>query len=86
MPACLASARIIKGIRACLGVDSRWFSWPISNLPPGSVVVRRRLRAGQVAIAFVKTERAGVQRWALVPDEKDNAVKLGWLLGVNTRQ
>ena len=38
----------------CWGCDRRWLEWPIANLPEGATRVKRRVRVGRVASAFVK--------------------------------
>ena len=74
----------IYGIRICLGANPKWTTLPISNLPPQTIKVRRRIRNDSAAVAYVKTETE-VQRWILAPDG-EAAVKLEILQGINSRQ
>ena len=55
------------GSAVCFGIDERWLSLPIVNLPEGTIKVRRRLRYDSFAVAYVKTA-IGIFRYHLEPD------------------
>ncbi len=57
----------------CFGTDSRWLEWPIANLPPGVVQVKRR-----VARAIVVTP-GRVEHWLL----RLGTLVLDYLQGAN---
>jgi hypothetical protein len=68
------------GKRVCWGANRKWLELPITNLPPYTIRVRRRVRDLEVARAFVRLQDA-VEEWCLCPDGE--AVKLGILKSVN---
>ncbi len=72
----------ITGVPVCFGCVDSFATLPISNLPPDTVKVRRRIRNDRVAVAFVKT-RFSVQRWILGPDG-NGALKLLFIQGENS--
>ena len=74
---------IQRGVRVIYGTDKKYHEMPITNLPIGTIKVRTRWRNDRAAVAFVKTATT-VEKWMLQPDG-DNAIKLGFLQGVNTR-
>ena len=78
-----AKLPVCYGAAVCVGALREWAELPISNLPPDTIKVRRRIRNNRAARAFVKTSTE-VQHWILAPDG-DNAVKLMFQQGMNTR-
>jgi hypothetical protein len=78
-------ATIKLGMRICWGSDPRWATLPISNLPLDCIKVRRRIRLGDVARAYVKTATS-VQHWCLAPVgdyETCAALRLDYFQGEN---
>ncbi len=77
---------IQHGTPVCWGIEARFKKAPISNLPSGWQSVKRRLRAGKPAMAYVRVNDE-VQAWVLGPDDKDHKlIKLAILQGVNTKK
>ena len=76
-------AIIARGIRVCFGCKPEYATMPITNLPTGTIKVRRRIRNDRAVTAFVKTETT-VEKWILSPDG-DNALKLTLNQGINAR-
>lgn len=73
------------GIPLCWDADPRWGQLPISNLPAGVRSVRRRIRQGSPARAYVQTE-SGLQVCLLAPDGPEHecrALKLVAFQGAN---
>ncbi len=64
----------IWGVSICFGCEFAWANRPITNLPAGTLKVRRRIRALQPAKAYVKTASA-VTCYHLVKDG-ENSLKL----------
>lgn len=71
--------------RATYGCDLRFKSAPITNLPAGTVSVRKRIRAHEMAQVFVKTSDGAVTRYYAGPDGP-GALRLLWPMGVNKRE
>lgn len=72
----------------CFGMDPRWATLPITNLPVDTIRVRRCLRAQREAVAFV-LQPGRLTKWMLEPDEdltSCRGVRLGELLAENIRQ
>ena len=59
-----------------------WRDCPITNLPSGTIRVRRRFRQKQVGQAFV-LRPGSIEQYRL--DIDGEALRLGMLMGVNTR-
>ena len=72
---------VIVGTLLCHGCKPEYATMPITNLPAGTIKVRRRFRNDREAEAFVKTERT-IQKWFLEPDG-NGALRLSLLRGVN---
>ena len=66
------------------GCDLRFKDAPITNLPSGTVSVRKRIRAHEMAQVFVKTADGSVTRYYAGPDGP-GALRLLWPMGVNKR-
>lgn len=71
--------------RARYGCGLRFKSAPITNLPAGTVSVRKRIRAHEMAQVFVKTADGVVTRYFAGPDGP-GALRLLWPMGVNKRE
>lgn len=71
------------GTPICWDAQAKWLDLPISNLPADALKVRRRIRAGMPAVAYVRT-RDRTAAWMLYPDG-ENAVRLGHVMGANSR-
>ncbi len=69
------------GRKICWGLNLDWKHKPITNLPPNTSYVRRRIYADQAAVAFVVLPFE-TQEWILAPD--GDGLKLGILVGVET--
>jgi hypothetical protein len=69
------------GLRVAFGWRPDWIDCPISNLPADTLRVWRRIRAGEIARAFVRRPGA-VEKWMLAPDG-ERSLKLLILEGVN---
>lgn len=76
-------AIITRGIRVCIGCKPEYATMPITNLPPGTIKVRRRIRNDRAMAVFVKTETT-VEKWIVSPDG-ENALKLNINQGINAR-
>ena len=76
-------ATITYGTPICIGCKPEYVTMPITNLPLGTIKVRRRIRNDRAAVAFVKTETT-VQKWVLSPGSHDT-LKLSLLQGINVR-
>jgi len=83
LPPATGSASGQYGIRIAFGTRPEYATMPITNLPPGTIKVRRRLRNTSAAVAFVKTATT-VEKWVLAPDG-ENELKLQILQGINAR-
>ena len=70
--------------RARYGCDLRFKDAPITNLPSGTVSVRKRIRAHEMAQVFVKTADGSDTRYYAGPDGP-GALRLLWPMGVNKR-
>ena len=75
---------IIRGTQICWGLKPEWLTLPITNLPPDTISVKRKMRGEKAVEAFVKTPDT-VQRWTLAPDG-DSGVKLLYFHGCNHRK
>jgi hypothetical protein len=73
--------KILTGKRVCIGCKPEYATMPITNLPVGTIKVRRKIRNDRAAVAFVKTENT-VEKWILVPDG-DTALKIDLQQGIN---
>lgn len=77
------------GKAVCWGVDERWTTLPVINLPDGIVNIRWRMRNTDPVTVFIKTETE-TQRWLIGPvggTFKDvRELELICLLGVNKWQ
>jgi hypothetical protein len=73
---------IFTGHPIIFGYDQRGLSAPITNLPPGAVVVKRVVRAKQIAAAYVRCGDT-ITRYALGPDGAN--AKLLWAIASNRR-
>jgi hypothetical protein len=74
------------GQPTCWGADEKWSTLPITNLPEGTLKVRRQIRSNNFAKAFV-TSSSEIQEWALSPNdsiENCKSLRLGICLGINT--
>ncbi len=69
------------GRKLCWGLNLEWRYKPITNLPPNTISVRRRIRADQAAVAIILLPRE-TQEWILAPDVE--ALKLDILVGVES--
>lgn len=64
-------------------MDLRWASLPISNLPDGATVIKRRLRVGHFAEVFVKHNGCVTRHVLLV---EGDVLKIHTPSGVNVRK
>ena len=71
--------------RVSYGCDPSFASAPVTNLPAGTVSVRKRIRAHELAQVFVKTADGAVTRYYAGPDGP-GALRLLWPMGVNKRE
>lgn len=82
-----------KPTLVCFGADPRWANLPITNLPEGTIKVRRRIRYTKSAEVFVKTATQ-IEHWILAPVDDVRldrhtvlstcqALKLVFLQGIN---
>ena len=67
------------------GCDLKFKDAPITNLPDGTITVRRRIRAHEMAQVFVKTLDGSVTRYFAGPDGP-GALRLLWAMGTNKRE
>lgn len=74
-----------QGVRTTYGCDLKFKSAPITNLPAGTVAVRKRIRAHEMAQVFVKTADGAVTRYYAGPDGP-GALRLLWPMGINKRE
>ena len=75
---------VVQPERFTYGCDLRFKDAPITNLPSGTVSVRKRIRAHEMAQVFVKTADGAVTRYYAGPDGP-GALRLLWPMGVNKR-
>ena len=73
------------GLKVAFGVNPKFLSLPIVNLPEHTVKIIRRIRAHSAAHVFVKTEDGETSEWIAGPDGP-NAMKLLWKVGANRRE
>lgn len=74
-----------SGGNVAWGIKPEWVGVPIRGLEAGAKVVRRRFRARDAGVAFVKHVDGALSKHYLEICA-DGALQLGWEVGVNKRE
>ena len=78
------AALTICGQPMCWGIRPEWMTATIHDVPAGGQVVRRRFRARQVGVAFVKIG-AEIRKYYLNL-KPDGGLKLGTISAINRKE